>query len=151
MCLRFTGKTIEKSVELSPSNGLEPATHDKNRIPISNRLRPKAMFELDRCVSGWSDIYDHSTNPVKPRLTKNYQNSKASSGATCSPLACFLLPKHPIGSTKIFPGGFPLKITKNPLYSLETKRRGIPADPLKKYPVKCPLLIKVPCLVPFVL
>ena len=34
-------------------------------MPISNRLRPKEILELDHCASGWLDIYDHSTNPVK--------------------------------------------------------------------------------------
>ena len=65
MCLRFTGKTIAKKVETSPSNGFEPTTHEKGRMPISNRLRPKGFLELDRCAIGWSYIYDHSTNPVK--------------------------------------------------------------------------------------
>ena len=64
MFFRSTGKTIEKNIELSPSNGIEPATRDKGRVPISNRLRPREIFERDRCASGWSDIYNHSTNPV---------------------------------------------------------------------------------------
>ena len=65
MYLRFTRKTIAKNIELSSINGLEPATDEKGRVPISNRLRPKEIFERDRCASGWSDIYNHSTNPVK--------------------------------------------------------------------------------------
>ena len=64
MCLRFTGKTIAKNIEFSPSNGLEPATHKQRRMPTSNRLRPKGILERHRCAIGWSDIYDHSTNPV---------------------------------------------------------------------------------------
>ena len=64
MCLRFTGKMIAKNTKLSPSNGLEPATHEKVQMPISNRLRPKEFFERDHCATGWSYIYDHSTNPV---------------------------------------------------------------------------------------
>ena len=65
MCLRFTGKTIETNIEASPINGLEPALHEKGRMSISNRLRPEVTFERNRCASGWSDIYDRSTNPVK--------------------------------------------------------------------------------------
>ena len=65
MCLRFTGKTIENNIEVSPINGFEPASHEKSRVPISNRLRPKEVFERNLCASDWSDIYDHSTNPVK--------------------------------------------------------------------------------------
>ena len=65
MCLQFTGKTIAKIIKLSPINGLEPASHEKGRMAISNRLRPRGIFERDRCVSGWSYICDHSTNPVK--------------------------------------------------------------------------------------
>ena len=64
MCLRFTGKMIKNNTKLSPINGLEPASHEKGRVPISNRLRPKEIFELNRYASGWSDIYDRSTNPV---------------------------------------------------------------------------------------
>ena len=65
MCLRFTGKMFGKIYELSPINGFQPATHEKGHMPILNRLRPKGIFERDRCASGWSDIYVHSTNPVK--------------------------------------------------------------------------------------
>ena len=65
MCLRFTGKMIEKNTELSLSNGLKPATHEKQRMPISNRLRPIKNLERDRYANGWSDNYDHSTNAVK--------------------------------------------------------------------------------------
>ena len=65
MFLWFTGKTLAKKVEARPSNGLEPATQAKGRMPISNRLRPKEILERDRYAIGWSDIYDHSTNPVK--------------------------------------------------------------------------------------
>ena len=65
MCLRFTGNTIEKNSKLSISNGLKPATHENGLMPISNRLRPKEIFDRDRCAHGWSVIYDHSTNPVK--------------------------------------------------------------------------------------
>ena len=61
-------KTIDKNIELSPSNGLEPATHEKGRVPIPNQLRPKEIFEWDRCASGWSNIYDHRTNPVNGPL-----------------------------------------------------------------------------------
>ena len=67
MSLRFLsvyGKNDRKNIELSVVNGLEPASHDKDRMVISNRLRPKENFERDRCASGWSFIYDHSTNPV---------------------------------------------------------------------------------------
>ena len=48
----------------SPINGLEPGSHEKVREPISNRVRPKEIFEQNRCAIGWSDIYDLSTNPV---------------------------------------------------------------------------------------
>ena len=65
MFLWFTGKTLAKKVEARPSNGLEPATQAKGRMPISNRLRPKEILERDRCAIGWSNIYNHSTNPVK--------------------------------------------------------------------------------------
>ena len=65
MCLRFTGKTIDKNIECSRPNGLEPATHEKDQMPISNRLRPREILERNRCAIGWSYIYDHSTNPVK--------------------------------------------------------------------------------------
>ena len=64
MCLRFTGKTIEKTIKFSLSNGLEPTTHETKRMPISNRLHPKEFSERDRCAIGWSRIWDHSTNPV---------------------------------------------------------------------------------------
>ena len=70
MCLRFTGKTIVKNIEFSLSNGLEPATHENARMPISNRLRSKGIVERDRCAIGWSDIYDHNTNPIKRRVPK---------------------------------------------------------------------------------
>ena len=46
-------------------NGPEPTSRKQGCMPILNRLRPKEFFERDRCTSGWSDIYDHSTNPVK--------------------------------------------------------------------------------------
>ena len=62
------GKTIKKNTEASPFNGLEPATHEKGQMPISNRLRPKERSDRDRCAIGWSDIYDHSTNPVNTEL-----------------------------------------------------------------------------------
>ena len=81
MCLRFTGKTIAKNIEFSPINGLEPASHEKGQVPISNRLRPKEIFKRNRCASGWSYIYDHSTNPVKnnnnkvrPGVAKSFSN-----------------------------------------------------------------------------
>ena len=45
-------------------NGPEPTSRKQGCMPILNRLRPKEFFERDRCTSGWSDIYDHSTNPV---------------------------------------------------------------------------------------
>ena len=70
MCLRFMGKTIAKNFEPIPCNGFEPATHEKDCMPISNRLRPKEILEQDRCAIGWSYIYDHSTNPVKPLYLK---------------------------------------------------------------------------------
>ena len=60
---------MRKNIELSPISGLEPASREKGQMPISNQLRPKEFFECDRCVSGWSDIYDHSTNPVKLRTS----------------------------------------------------------------------------------
>ena len=61
----YVGKTIEKNIELSPINVLEPDSHEKGRVPILNQLRPKEIFERNCCASGWSDIYDHSTNPAK--------------------------------------------------------------------------------------
>ena len=64
MCLRFTRKTFKIIFELGPNNGLKPASHKKRQMPISNRLHPKEIFERNRCASGWSHIYDHSTNPV---------------------------------------------------------------------------------------
>ena len=82
MCLRFPsvyGKNDRKNIELSPINGLEPAAHEKGRVPISNRLRPKEIFERDRCASGWSDIYDHSTNPVNTSRQLTYNQFSCSS------------------------------------------------------------------------
>ena len=63
------GENDRKNIELSAINGLEPASQEKSRMPISNRLRPsKGIFKRNRCTSGWSDIYDRSTNPVKHPL-----------------------------------------------------------------------------------
>ena len=60
------GETFEKDIKYRPINGPEPALREKGQMPISNRLRPEEIFERDRCTSGWSDISDHSTNPVEP-------------------------------------------------------------------------------------
>ena len=65
MCRWFTGKTIKNKIELSDINRFEPTSHEKDRMPISNRLRPRGIIERDHCASGWSYICDHSTNPVK--------------------------------------------------------------------------------------
>ena len=74
MSLRFTGKTIAKNIELRPNNGLEPATHKKGQVPISNLLRLTQIFDRDRCASGWPDISDHSINPVNIGLSnRNYR------------------------------------------------------------------------------
>ena len=59
---------FEKNIELSPINGLEPASNEKGQMPTSSRLRPKEIFKRDRCASGWLDIYDHSTNPVQDSI-----------------------------------------------------------------------------------
>ena len=59
------GKNDQKNIELSATNGLEPASHEKGRVPILNRLRPKQIFERNRCAIGWSDIYNRIANPVK--------------------------------------------------------------------------------------
>ena len=64
MCLRFTGKTFEKYIELSMINGFETGSHETGQMPISNRLRPIEIFERVRCASGWSHIYNDGTNPV---------------------------------------------------------------------------------------
>ena len=55
-----------------------------------------------------------------------------------------------MGSTKICVGGFPLKIPE-PSRLASRKRYGIPADPLKNCPIKCPLLIKSALFSPFAL
>ena len=69
-------KNVRKNIKLSAINGLEPPTHEKGRMPISNRLRPRGIFERVRCASGWSDIYVHSTNPVNEnRVVGNRCNS----------------------------------------------------------------------------
>ena len=84
MCLRFTGKTIETNIELSPINGLEPASHEKGRVPISNRLRPKDIFQRNRCASDWSDICDHSNNPVNRMPVKEESGGRWFSGRPSS-------------------------------------------------------------------
>ena len=65
--LSVYGENVRKNSEDIPTNGLKPASHKNERMPISNWLRPKEIFERDRSASGWSDINVHSTNPVKER------------------------------------------------------------------------------------
>ena len=77
-------KNDRKNIELSPINGLKPASQEKGRVPISNRLRPKEIFWRNRCASDWSDIYDHSTNPVKvdsvSSMTSRHQSAREETG-----------------------------------------------------------------------
>ena len=102
MCLRFTGKTIVKNIEFSLSNGIEPATHENARMPISNRLRSKGILERDRCAIGWSYIYDHSTNSVNWMTVKCTVTSPSSvavtSPAAASPTAYCAMSFHKAAS-----------------------------------------------------
>ena len=74
------GKNVQKNIELSPINRLEPASHKKGQMPILNGLRPKEIFEQDRYASGWSAIYDHSTNPVNLILVSQTSRRRRLSG-----------------------------------------------------------------------
>ena len=78
ICLRFTGKTIKKDFEVSPINGFEPALHEKAECQSRTNYAPKEIFKRNRCASGWTDIYEHSTNPVNIRKMETFGTHKQS-------------------------------------------------------------------------
>ena len=64
---RFTRKTFAKKTNVKSRyfNGFEPARARKSKCLSRTDDTPKNSGERHHCASGWSDMYNHSTNHGK--------------------------------------------------------------------------------------